>query len=91
MKLPFHSSRSRSPITNLWNMPTEEQAIKAYRMFVAGNLNPLVIPDLCKHWEISQRTLMNILHRKSWKDFPLESFLPPRADVQTPVQSENNP
>lgn len=73
MNTPFHASRRRSPLNNLWNMPTEEQAIKAYRLSQAGQLHQQLLRDLCSHWEVSERTLVNILNRKTWRAFPLES------------------
>jgi hypothetical protein len=87
MTTPFHKHRTRSHTNGLWNMPTEKQAIRAFRMFKAGRLTPAYFKVLCTAWEISEHTLNQILLRKSWKAFPLESFLEasPPADDSPPA------
>lgn len=71
---PFHHAfRTCSPSTGLWNAPTEQQAIKAYRLLKSGQLTPQLLQTLCSHWRITEETLVNVLRRKTWKDFPLET------------------
>ena len=87
---PFHFNRARLH-HNLWNMPTESQAIKLYKLSKSGQLTPQLFQTLCSHWEVSENTLWNILNRKTWKAFPLESLAFPPEDVQPTPSYDSNP
>jgi len=84
---PFHHAfRTRSSSTGLWNAPTEQQAIKLYRLSKSRQLTPQLFQTLCTHWEVSENTLWKILNRKTWKAFPLEA-LASQPTNESPTES----
>lgn len=87
---PFHFNRARLH-HNLWNMPTESQALKLYKLSKSGQLTPQLLQTLCTHWEVSENTLWNILNRKTWKAFPLESLAFPPSSEPSTESTPSNP
>jgi len=82
---PYHHNRARVH-HNLWNMPTEQQAVKAFRLARTCRLDAQTLKTLSAHWEVTEQTLVNIINRKTWRSFPLESLAFPAAS-QPPTES----
>lgn len=72
-------------------MPTEQQAIKAFRLARTCRLTPELLKMLSAHWEVTEHTLMNIINRRTWRDFPIESLAFPPKDVQPTPSFDSNP
>jgi len=86
---PFHHNRARVH-HNLWNMPTEQQAVKAFRLFRTCCLDAQTLKILSAHWEVTEQTLVNIINRKTWRSFPLESLaFPPSSESPTESPPSN--
>jgi len=72
-------------------MPTEQQAVKAFRLARTCRLTPELLKMLSAHWEVTEHTIMNIINRRTWRDFPLESLAFPSKDVQPTPSYDSNP
>jgi len=72
-------------------MPTEQQAVKAFRLARTCRLTPELLKMLSAHWEVTEHTIMNIINRRTWRDFPLESLAFPSAIEPSTESTPPNP